>query len=254
MTQKMSQAQKIIDKHFENIEVPSEAKPKVQQLTTAMINHPCYGNPSYKWSLNDFELGNRMGRGKFGRVYCAREKVTGFVVALKTLMKAEIVKGGVERQILREIEIQSHLKHPNILNLYTWFHDAYRIYLVLEFASEGELYNHLKNSPGGRFPEDRSARYTYQVADALDYCHRNHVIHRDIKPENLLLTSNGNVKLADFGWSVHAPSLRRNTMCGTLDYLPPEMVEGKEHGPYVDNWCLGMFCLYYSFYKKHFLY
>lgn len=95
----------------------------------------------------------------------------------------------------------------------------------------------------------RSARYTYQVADALDYCHRNHVIHRDIKPENLLLTLNGNVKLADFGWSVHAPSLRRNTMCGTLDYLPPEMVEGKEHGPYVDNWCLGMYV--YSILSMH---
>lgn len=135
MTQKMSQTQKIIEKHFENIEISSETKPKVQQLMTAMINHPCYGNPrcificytllhsihnifaifyvnfSYKWTLNDFELGNRMGRGKFGRVYCAREKTTGFVVALKTLMKAEIVKGGVERQILREIEIQSHLKY-----------------------------------------------------------------------------------------------------------------------------------------------
>lgn len=69
-----------------------------------------------------------------------------------------------------------------------------------------------------------SAKYTYHVADALYYCHQNNVIHRDIKPENLLLTNNDDVKLADFGWSVHAPSMRRRTMCGTLDYLPPEMV------------------------------
>lgn len=69
----------------------------------------------------------------------------------------------------------------------------------------------------------RSAKYVYQVADALNYCHQNRVIHRDIKPENLLLSIDDDIKLADFGWSVHAPSLRRDTMCGTLDYLPPEM-------------------------------
>lgn len=90
--------------------------------------------------------------------------------------------------------------------------------------------------------EFRSAKYTYQVADALNYCHQNEVIHRDIKPENLLLTITGDVKLADFGWSVHAPSLKRKTMCGTLDYLPPEMVEGCEYNQYVDHWCLGVLC------------
>lgn len=92
----------------------------------------------------------------------------------------------------------------------------------------------------------RAAKYTYQVADAIHYCHENKVIHRDIKPENLLLTVNGDIKLADFGWSVHAPSLRRKTLCGTLDYLPPEMVCGNEYGPYVDQWCIGkqsFFCM-----------
>ncbi|KAK9886173.1 hypothetical protein WA026_015684 [Henosepilachna vigintioctopunctata] len=85
-----------------------------------------------------------------------------------------------------------------------------------------------------------SAKYTHQVADALDYCHQNDVIHRDIKPENLLLTINGDVKLADFGWSIHAPKPRRTTMCGTLDYLPPEILNGKSYGHYVDLWCLGV--------------
>lgn len=80
------------------------------------------------------------------------------------------------------------------------------------------------------------------MTDAVNYCHENQVIHRDIKPENLLLTIDDNVKLADFGWSVHSPSLKRNTMCGTLDYLPPEMVENREYGKYVDHWCLGVLC------------
>lgn len=114
-------------------------------------------------------------------------------------------------------------RHPNILRLYTWFHDESKIYLALELASEGELYKHLQNAPNGRFPENRAARYTYQVADALNYCHLSNVIHRDLKPENILLTCGDQLKLADFGWSAHTPSNQRKTMCGTLDYLPPEM-------------------------------
>lgn len=90
-------------------------------------------------------------------------------------------------------------------------------------ALRGELYRYLQRSPDGRFPEDRAARYTYQVADALHYCHLNSVIHRDLKPENLLLSVDDQVKLSDFGWSVHTTSNNRRTMCGTLDYLPPEM-------------------------------
>lgn len=87
-------------------------------------------------------------------------------------------------------------RHPNILRLYTYFYDDRRIYLALELASEGELYRHLQMSPNGRFTEDRAARYTYQVADALHYCHLNNVIHRDLKPENLLLSVGDQVKLS----------------------------------------------------------
>ncbi len=172
----------------------------------------------------------------------AREKKTKFLVAMKVLFKSELVKGRVEKQLLREIEIQSHLKHPHILRLFTWFHDDRKIYIALELASQGELYKHLRNSPYGRFEEPRAAKYTYQVADALNYCHVNHVIHRDLKPENLLLTADDNVKLADFGWSAHTRSNKRKTMCGTLDYLPPEMVEGSQYDDSVDQWCLGILC------------
>lgn len=103
-------------------------------------------------------------------------------------------------------------RHPNILRLYTWFHDDHKIYLALELASQGELYKHLQNAPHGRFPEGRAARYTYQVADALNYCHLNNVIHRDLKPENIMLTHDDQVKLADFGWSAHTQSNKRKTM------------------------------------------
>ncbi|KAG6906763.1 Serine/threonine-protein kinase ark1 [Tephrocybe rancida] len=191
------------------------------------------------WHLSDFDMGRGLGKGKFGRVYMVRTKAPPqYILALKTMYKSEIVQNKVEKQIRREIEIQQNLRHPNVLRLYGYFHDTKRIFLMLEFAGQGELYKQL--SRHGSFSERRSARYIDQMADALNYLHGKHVIHRDIKPENLLLGINGELKIADFGWSVHAPGNRRMTLCGTLDYLPPEMVEAREHNKEVDLWALGV--------------
>jgi aurora kinase, other len=189
-----------------------------------------------------FEIGKPLGKGKFGRVYLARERATGFVCALKVLHKSELQNNKVEKQVRREIEIQSNLAHPNILRLYGHFHDTKRIFLILEFAGKGELYKHLRKAQ--KFPEALAAQYVAQMASALKYLHRKHVIHRDIKPENILVGIHGEIKISDFGWSVHAPNNRRNTMCGTLDYLPPEMIKpGREDNYYsekVDLWSLGV--------------
>ena len=135
------------------------------------------------------------------------------------------------------------VRHKNVLRLFGYFYDATRIYLMLEFAPGGELYKVLTNK--GRFSEKTSARYILDLSLALDYCHKKHVIHRDIKPENLLIGQKNDIKIADFGWSVHAPTSRRTTLCGTLDYLPPEMVECREHDETADVWSLGV--LLYEF-------
>ncbi|KHN96215.1 Serine/threonine-protein kinase domain protein [Metarhizium album ARSEF 1941] len=195
-----------------------------------------------QFHLGMFEIGRPLGKGKFGRVYLARERTAGFICALKVLHKSEIQGGGVERQVRREIEIQSNLRHPNILQMFGHFHDSKRIFLILEFAGKGELYKHLRRE--NRFPEWKSAQYIAQMASALRYLHRKHVIHRDIKPENILMGIHGEIKISDFGWSVHAPNNRRKTMCGTLDYLPPEMIKPGSSDNYynekVDLWSLGV--------------
>ncbi|KAI1300679.1 hypothetical protein EDD11_006058 [Mortierella claussenii] len=177
-----------------------------------------------EWCLDDFELARPLGKGQFGRVYLMRERQSGFVVAMKVLQKSELLKYNMEHQLRREIDIQSNLK----------------VYLVLEYAPQGELYKKLKKM--SKFPEWQASKYIYELATALAYLHRKHVIHRDIKPENLLLGTHGELKISDFGWSVHAPTSRRETMCGTLDYLAPEMVEGRAHFNQVDLWSLGVLC------------
>lgn len=194
------------------------------------------------WTLSDFDIGKPLGKGKFGNVYLAREKKSKFIVALKVLFKTAIKKADIEHQVRREIEIQTHLRHPNILKMYGYFHDDSRVYLILEYAPGGACYKELQSQLNKRFDEKRTATYIAQLAGALKYCHTKKVIHRDIKPENLLLGTKGELKIADFGWSVHAPSSRRSTLCGTVDYLPPEMVQGKMHNERVDLWSLGVLC------------
>ncbi|CAK9145818.1 unnamed protein product [Ilex paraguariensis] len=178
-------------------------------------------------------------QGKFGRVYLARETKSKYIVALKVIFKEQIDKYRLHHQLRREMEIQTSLRHPNVLRLFGWFHDSERIYLILEYAHGGELYKELRIT--GNLTEKQAATYISSLTQALAYCHEKHVIHRDVKPENLLLDHEGRLKIADFGWSVQSRG-KRHTMCGTLDYLAPEMVENKAHDCAVDNWTLGILC------------
>jgi len=189
--------------------------------TGSMGGYPVPFTPTY--CLDDLDVGKPLGKGKFGNIYLARDRISEYVFALKILSKKQLQKHRVEHQIVREIEIQCHLRHPNILRLHNYFWDEHRIFLMLEIAPGGELYTVLKAKH--YFSEYRAAWYLSQMVEAFQYLHKKHVVHRDIKPENILLGTNDTLKIADFGWSVHAPSLKRTTFCGTLDYLAPEVVE-----------------------------
>ncbi|KAL5571993.1 hypothetical protein UlMin_021590 [Ulmus minor] len=145
-------------------------------------------NPKKGWSLDDFEIGKPLGKGKFGRDYLAREVKSKYIIALKVIFKEQIEKYGMQHQLRREMEIQSNLKHPNVLQLCGWFHDSERIFLILEYADGGELYKLMRKNV--HFSEKQAAA--------------------------------GRLKIVGFGWSVQSTS-KRCTMCGTLDYLAPEM-------------------------------
>ncbi|TDH67545.1 hypothetical protein CCR75_006925 [Bremia lactucae] len=194
------------------------------------------------WSLSDFEIGRELGAGKFGQVYRAREKNSHMIVALKVLVKEQLKSAGVAHQLRKEVEIHSRIRHENILPLYATFQDATRVYLVMKYAGGGDLYKKMRSMAGRRFSERQAMLYTSQLVSALEACHHQHVIHRDIKPENLLLSDEGTIQLADFGWSsanVTAAN-RRDTLCGTLDYLSPEMIRGEKYDESVDIWAVGI--------------
>ena len=120
--------------------------------------------------------------------------------------------------------------------------------MMMEYAGQGEVFKHLAKA--GKFSEKRASRvsqlygiqdivekqYVSQVAAGLAYLHEHNVIHRDIKPENLLLGMEGEIKIGDFGWSVHSPEERQRTIAGTLSYVSPEMIQGQPYGRAVDAW------------------
>lgn len=221
----------------------TEKKELVKQIENKMREIRSKRSPNHQWKLSDFEIGCRVGSGKFGRVYLAREKETEYMVGLKIMIKSKLVNNHMVHQVQQEIENQTKLSHPNILQLLTYFWDEEKIYLILEFATEGGLLDALKKTKHHRFDENTTAYYIRQVASALSYCHTKGVIHRDVKPENVLLFGNHVVKLADFGLSVHVSSKKTlNTVCGTLDYLSPEMVNRKNYKKFVDVWSLGVLC------------
>jgi len=181
-------------------------------------------------------------------VYLARHISSSYICALKIISKSAITSTCEETLLRREIEVHQNLAHKNILRLLSWFHDGAAIYLVLEYAAGGSLFGRLKRAPHGRFAEHEAAGYIAQMAEALRYMHAKNIMHRDIKPENILLGLHRDVKLADFGYGVHSQSGLRSSVCGTLDYLAPEVAvmmldPGKSEACYtkaVDRWGLGV--------------
>ena len=190
---------------------------------------------------NDFTFEKKLGEGAFGEVWKVIHKASKKVYAMKQVLKEKVSR--MLPQFKREVYIMYNLNHPHIIKILNHFEDEKSFYLLMEFADGGNLYHRLHRQR--QFIEVEAAQYFREVVLAVEYLHLHvpAIIHRDIKPENILLDSQGRVKLTDFGWSNYESGSNeapRKTVCGTLEYLPPEMIEEKAHDTTVDIWCLGV--------------
>ena len=190
---------------------------------------------------SDFLFERKLGDGAFGQVWRVKNKASSKLYAMKQVPKDKVMK--MLNQFRREVFIMYELSHPHIIKLYNHFEDEKFFYLIMELADGGNLFHKLYREKC--FLERNAAQYFREVVLAVEYLHSHvpAIIHRDIKPENIILDKDGRIKLTDFGWSNYYstdnPTLRY-TMCGTPEYLPPEIVNESGHNTGADIWCLGI--------------
>ncbi|KAK6358289.1 camp-dependent protein kinase catalytic subunit [Orbilia blumenaviensis] len=190
-----------------------------------------------KYTLHDFNFQRTLGTGSFGRVHLVQSKHNQRFYAVKVLKKAQVVKMKQVEHTNDERRMLQRVKHPFLITLWGTFQDAKNLYMVMDFIEGGELFSLLRKSQ--RFPNPVAKFYAAEVALALDYLHSMNIIYRDLKPENLLLDRHGHLKITDFGFAKEVPDITW-TLCGTPDYLAPEVVASKGYNKSVDWWSLGI--------------
>ncbi|XP_071566402.1 serine/threonine-protein kinase PLK4 [Temnothorax nylanderi] len=196
--------------------------------------------------IEEYEVLNLLGKGGYGSVYRARCLRSGMEVAIKMIDKKIMQAAGMMDRVRQEVGIHSRLKHPAILEVYTCFENANYVYLVLELCHNGELQRYLKAQGTKTLSEEHAAYIIKQVVHGLLYLHSHQILHRDLSLSNLLLTRDMQVKIADFGLAtqLNKPDEKHLTMCGTPNYISPEVATRSSHGPEADVWSLG--CMLYT--------
>ena len=192
-----------------------------------------------KIKVKDFEKLKTVGLGSYGRVRLCRQKKTGEIFVMKILKKNEIIKQKQVDHVYSEFNILSTLKHPFIVQLVGFnFEDPKYIYFVLEYVQGGELFTLLRTK--GTFPVPQTKFYLAHIITIFEYLHSKNIVYRDLKPENILINKNGYLKLTDFGFAKILENEKTYTLCGTPEYLAPEIILNKGHGKAVDWWTLGI--------------
>ncbi|XP_054180339.1 serine/threonine-protein kinase SIK1 isoform X2 [Homo sapiens] len=186
-----------------------------------------------------YDIERTLGKGNFAVVKLARHRVTKTQVAIKIIDKTRLDSSNLEK-IYREVQLMKLLNHPHIIKLYQVMETKDMLYIVTEFAKNGEMFDYLTSN--GHLSENEARKKFWQILSAVEYCHDHHIVHRDLKTENLLLDGNMDIKLADFGFgNFYKSGEPLSTWCGSPPYAAPEVFEGKEYeGPQLDIWSLGV--------------
>ncbi|SCW03174.1 LAFE_0G04588g1_1 [Lachancea fermentati] len=192
---------------------------------------------SGKYNLHDFQILRTLGTGSFGRVHLVRSNHNGRFYAMKVLKKRTIVKLKQVEHTNDERRMLSIVSHPFIIRMWGTFQDAEQVFMIMDYIEGGELFSLLRKSQ--RFPNPVAKFYAAEVCLALEYLHSKDIIYRDLKPENVLLDKNGHIKITDFGFAKFVPDVTY-TLCGTPDYIAPEVVSTKPYNKSVDWWSFGI--------------
>ncbi|XP_018087563.1 MAP/microtubule affinity-regulating kinase 3 isoform X4 [Xenopus laevis] len=189
--------------------------------------------------IGNYRLLKTIGKGNFAKVKLARHILTGREVAIKIIDKTQLNPTSLQK-LFREVRIMKILNHPNIVKLFEVIETEKTLYLVMEYASGGEVFDYLVAH--GRMKEKEARAKFRQIVSAVQYCHQKQIVHRDLKAENLLLDADMNIKIADFGFSNEfTVGNKLDTFCGSPPYAAPELFQGKKYdGPEVDVWSLGV--------------
>jgi protein kinase A len=192
---------------------------------------------SGKYGLNDFEVMRSLGTGSFGRVHLVCSVHNGRYYAMKVLKKERVVRMKQVEHTNDERRMLALVEHPFIIRMWGTFQDSQAVFMIMDYIEGGELFTLLRKSQ--RFPNPVAKFYAAEVCLALEYLHSHNIIFRDLKPENILLDRNGHIKLTDFGFSKEVKDVTY-TLCGTPDYIAPEVVATKPYNKSVDWWSFGI--------------
>ncbi|PFH49112.1 hypothetical protein AMATHDRAFT_148431 [Amanita thiersii Skay4041] len=195
--------------------------------------------------LADLQVRGTLGTGTFGRVLLVRHRSAAGRTdiqshfALKVLKKTDIIRLRQVEHVKAERNILSQVRHPFVVDLFATFQDSINVYMLMSFVPGGELFTHLRRAQ--RFTPDVTRFYLATIVLALRFLHSHNVIYRDLKPENLLLDARGYLRLTDFGFAKVVDD-RTWTLCGTPEYLAPEIIQSDGHGKAADWWACGILC------------
>jgi hypothetical protein len=220
---------------------PGACSPRAAEYDAQLANLRAGLGPEI--AIEQLERGRTVGLGSYGKVMLVRHAQSGTPYALKCLNRRLVVANGQQRAVARERAVMACVSHPFCARLVRTFKDAHAVYLLLEWCPGGELLRHLPRTPGVGLPEPAACFYVACVALALEHLHAHGVVYRDIKPENCLLDAEGYLKICDFGFAKRLGAGAEGvtyTVCGTPDFMAPEVIRGVGHGRAADLWSLGV--------------
>lgn len=181
---------------------------------------------AFTLKIGNYRFSKNLGTGSFGKVKLALNEVTGHKVAIKIMNKKRIKQQGVFEKVKREIKVLRKFNHPHIIKHFEFIDTYSDIFMVLEYASGGELFDLIQKKE--RLEEPEARHIFQQIISSIEYSHHHKMAHRDLKPENILLDENNNIKLIDFGLSNSMKdSYALKTACGSPNYAAPEVIDAK---------------------------